>query len=153
MKKQWIKKESLYHKPFYKQKLKMTMLGVLLMGIVFFGYQVFYINQLQLPGVVTAPHVTTAAVISRADHQLALAVAGGGAGAVQPQPLFGRGVRDRDLSRYTPNVQRTFRCLRSGEELDFAKLNDDYCDCKDGSDEPATNACPAGVFYCAHRMR
>lgn len=48
MKKMWVKKENIYHKPFYKQKLKMTMLFVLLMGIVFFTYQIFYMNQLQL---------------------------------------------------------------------------------------------------------
>lgn len=48
MKKMWVKKENIYYKPFYKQKLKMTMLGVLLMGIVFFAYQIIYMNQLQL---------------------------------------------------------------------------------------------------------
>lgn len=47
MRKQWIKKENVYHKPFYKQKLKMTLLGVLLMAVVFFAYQLFYIKQLQ----------------------------------------------------------------------------------------------------------
>ncbi len=47
MKKMWIKKESLYHKPFYKQKLKMSLCFVMLMGIVFFAYQIFYMNQLQ----------------------------------------------------------------------------------------------------------
>lgn len=48
MKKQWIKKENMYHKPFYKQKLQMTLLGVLIMAIVFFIYQIFYIKQLQI---------------------------------------------------------------------------------------------------------
>lgn len=47
MKKQWIKKENIYHKPFYKQKFKMTLLGVIIMAIIFFAYQLFYIKQLQ----------------------------------------------------------------------------------------------------------
>lgn len=47
MRKQWVKRENIYHKPFYKQKLKMTLLGVILMAVVFFAYQLFYIKQLQ----------------------------------------------------------------------------------------------------------
>lgn len=48
MKKHWIKRENIYEKPFYKQKLKMTLLIVFVMAIVFFAYQLFYIKQLQI---------------------------------------------------------------------------------------------------------
>lgn len=48
MRKQWIKPESLYHKPFYKKKFQMTLLGVFLMAVIFFAYQLFYIRQLQI---------------------------------------------------------------------------------------------------------
>lgn len=48
MKKHWVKRESIYEKPFYKQKLKMTLLTVFVMAIVFFAYQLFYIKQLQI---------------------------------------------------------------------------------------------------------
>lgn len=47
MRKQWIKKENLYHKPFYKKKLQMTLLAVFLMAVVFFVYQLIYMKQLQ----------------------------------------------------------------------------------------------------------
>ena len=29
-----------------------------------------------------------------------------------------------------------FRCLRSGEVISDSQVNDQYCDCRDGSDEP-----------------
>lgn len=32
--------------------------------------------------------------------------------------------------------------------LSFEQVNDDICDCPDGSDEPGTAACPNNYFYC-----
>lgn len=45
MRKIYVKKESLYLKPFYKQKCFFFLL--LLMGVIFLFYQFFYLNQLQ----------------------------------------------------------------------------------------------------------
>jgi hypothetical protein len=41
-----------------------------------------------------------------------------------------------------------FKCLDGSKVLSRAAVNDDFCDCQDGSDEPGTSACPNGHFYC-----
>ncbi|KAG5520247.1 hypothetical protein PMAC_001325 [Pneumocystis sp. 'macacae'] len=41
-----------------------------------------------------------------------------------------------------------WKCLNTSKYIPFSRLNDDWCDCEDGSDEPGTSACPNGVFSC-----
>ncbi|XP_012253364.2 glucosidase 2 subunit beta [Athalia rosae] len=45
-------------------------------------------------------------------------------------------------------ADRDFQCLDGSLIIPFNRVNDDYCDCGDGSDEPATAACANGSFYC-----
>ncbi|KAJ9581217.1 hypothetical protein L9F63_023603 [Diploptera punctata] len=60
-----------------------------------------------------------------------------------------RGVRQIDIFKYMPNERGKFICYYTKQEIDFSKVNDDYCDClNDGSDEPGTSACQNGKFYC-----
>lgn len=60
---------------------------------------------------------------------------------------------DRELYRLAFETgEGTFACLRSKERLDVNLVNDDYCDCADGSDEPSTSACshlPHSRFFCS----
>jgi len=51
------------------------------------------------------------------------------------------GVLPKFLSFYEKTSEE-FRCLVSREHIPYLYVNDDYCDCEDGSDEPSTNACP-----------
>ena len=57
-----------------------------------------------------------------------------------------RGLNPKHKASYNP--ERDFTCLDGSATLPFSLVNDDYCDCKDGSDEPGTAACATGRFYC-----
>jgi protein kinase C substrate 80K-H len=45
---------------------------------------------------------------------------------------------------------KPFTCLDGELTIDFSAVNDDYCDCSDGSDEPGTSACGHTIFYCTN---
>ncbi|XVE83518.1 hypothetical protein DITRI_Ditri16bG0093900 [Diplodiscus trichospermus] len=40
------------------------------------------------------------------------------------------------------------KCKDESKSFTRDRLNDNFCDCIDGTDEPGTSACPAGKFYC-----
>ncbi|XVE62613.1 hypothetical protein DITRI_Ditri06bG0132000 [Diplodiscus trichospermus] len=42
----------------------------------------------------------------------------------------------------------TIKCKNGSKKFTKIQLNDDFCDCPDGTDEPGTSACPQGKFYC-----
>lgn len=59
-----------------------------------------------------------------------------------------RGVSISKISLYNPEID--FACFDGSLTVPFKYVNDDYCDCKDGSDEPGTSACPNGLFHCVN---
>jgi len=57
-------------------------------------------------------------------------------------------IRGVDPTKEAHYAAKPFRCLDgSGSGV----LNDEYCDCKDNSDEPGTSACSGGSFYCVNK--
>jgi protein kinase C substrate 80K-H len=54
-----------------------------------------------------------------------------------------KGVNPSDTQRYSGEK---FVC--GSTTLPIDKINDDFCDCVDGSDEPGTSACDNGSFVC-----
>ncbi|ORX59878.1 hypothetical protein BCR36DRAFT_341933 [Piromyces finnis] len=61
------------------------------------------------------------------------------------------GIPDEKLQFYQPNEQNVFKCLDGSKTISYDSINDDYCDCPDGSDEPGTSACLNSMFYCKNK--
>lgn len=57
-----------------------------------------------------------------------------------------RGVAPSRLAAYKD--RSTFTCTSDRKEIAVSRVNDDVCDCADGSDEPGTSACANGMFHC-----
>ncbi|KAJ7929160.1 glucosidase II beta subunit-like-domain-containing protein [Mycena leptocephala] len=58
------------------------------------------------------------------------------------------GVPPALISKYSPPKSGSWKCLDGSKEIPWEFVNDDACDCPDGSDEPGTSACPNSTFYC-----
>ncbi|XP_069832801.1 glucosidase 2 subunit beta isoform X1 [Dendropsophus ebraccatus] len=59
-----------------------------------------------------------------------------------------RGVSLSNRSFY--DETKPFTCLDGSKTIAFDRVNDDYCDCEDGTDEPGTAACSNGRFHCTN---
>ncbi|GMP54731.1 hypothetical protein CsSME_00019798 [Camellia sinensis var. sinensis] len=55
------------------------------------------------------------------------------------------GIHPLDDKYYASEV---IKCKDGSKSLTRDRINDDFCDCLDGTDEPGTSACPTGKFYC-----
>ncbi|XP_010249817.1 PREDICTED: glucosidase 2 subunit beta-like [Nelumbo nucifera] len=59
----------------------------------------------------------------------------------------------KDLLGIAPGDEKHYqsefiKCKDGSKGFTRAQINDDFCDCPDGTDEPGTSACPGGKFYC-----
>ncbi|KAK4608179.1 hypothetical protein RGQ29_001829 [Quercus rubra] len=60
-------------------------------------------------------------------------------------PLLGIAPEDE---KYYKTSSDWIKCKDGSKKFSKTQLNDDFCDCPDGTDEPGTSACPLGKFYC-----
>ncbi|XP_065320640.1 glucosidase 2 subunit beta-like [Gordionus sp. m RMFG-2023] len=56
-----------------------------------------------------------------------------------------------ERSHLYANKDGYFYCFTDSFQIPYKFVNDDYCDCKDGSDEPGTSACRNGQFHCDNK--
>lgn len=49
------------------------------------------------------------------------------------------GVSPQLSSSYAPPSSGKWKCLDGSREIPWTAVNDDYCDCPDGSDEPGSS--------------
>ena len=73
----------------------------------------------------------------------------GDAGGSSRPPVNLLGVHPSLLASYRASDR--FSCDDGRVVLDPSKINDEYCDCADGMDEPGTSACANGRFHCRNR--
>ncbi|KAL5285227.1 hypothetical protein ACFFRR_007150 [Megaselia abdita] len=160
MKKEWVKRENMYYKPFYKQKAKVLLLVIFLFAIAFFVYEIVVINQLPM----SSPIKTTYSYnynnnfnnnreprnrkASNSPTQLKT-----DDNQNEKSLEIIRGIRLFDYHAYKPDSKNMFHCLSDSKAIPYSRVNDDFCDCADGSDEPSTNACANGKFYCRYQKR
>ncbi|CAH1416624.1 unnamed protein product [Lactuca virosa] len=45
-------------------------------------------------------------------------------------------------------ASEVIKCKDGSNSFTRDRINDEFCDCVDGTDEPGTSACPAAKFYC-----
>ncbi|KAL2328144.1 hypothetical protein Fmac_021571 [Flemingia macrophylla] len=55
------------------------------------------------------------------------------------------GIHPLDEKYYSSEV---IKCKDGSNSFSRDRLNDNFCDCPDGTDEPGTSACPNRKFYC-----
>ena len=67
---------------------------------------------------------------------------------VAPASTALRGIEPSKAARYQGSQ---FHCADGSQSFPMEFVNDDYCDCNDGSDEPGTSACPNGSFFCTNK--
>ncbi|CAD6949478.1 unnamed protein product [Tilletia laevis] len=63
-----------------------------------------------------------------------------------------KGVAPKDAHLYAALAGKAdaWKCLNSSQEIRHSAINNNFCDCEDGTDEPGTSACTQSRFYCAN---
>lgn len=149
-----MRTEVSWKRRFLRKKLKYMVVCVFVVAVIFVVHQLFYFKELN--------RATVGKLIVGSLKDSHRVIVGNRDTSKWQQPQHSklirdknghtvslRGSRDQDVTKYLPNTNDKFMCFTEKMEIDFMKINDDYCDCPaDGSDEPGTNACNNGFFYC-----
>ncbi|KAM1039313.1 hypothetical protein ACFX2C_028742 [Malus domestica] len=85
-------------------------------------------------------------VLSLSLESISISISIVGSASSSPTTNQFLGISPQDEKYYKSS--EVIKCKDGSKKFSRAQLNDDFCDCPDGTDEPGTSACPAGKFYC-----
>lgn len=108
----------------FRKKIRFFVIPLLVISLIFVLHQLFMLNRLSRE---------TNARIKR--------------------NLIILGTHESQMDQYAARDDGVFQCIQSMEKIGYSQINDDYCDCLDGSDEPGTNACSNGRFVCSYQEK
>ncbi|XP_066992798.2 uncharacterized protein [Anabrus simplex] len=135
-----------WQKLFSRKKFKLAIFSVIFVGIFFICYQILFVKLLSDAVMYEFVKNGRSNTNKTSFKREGLSKAEG-----KNEDIFVniRGIKLSDGYKYKPNFRGKFVCFDTKEEIDYDRINDDYCDCiSDGSDEPGTNACHNGKFHC-----
>lgn len=131
-------------------KRRNVVAALFLFGLLYMMRQLLSLREVDIGRVSLQRTGSASAVAAR--NRTALSSLAPQLNVVAPKVESGvRGVAPHEAKHYAPG--KTFKCLYGAGVIGYEQVNDDYCDCDDGSDEPGTNACPNGRFYCGQHNR
>ncbi|XP_009339210.2 glucosidase 2 subunit beta isoform X2 [Pyrus x bretschneideri] len=83
-------------------------------------------------------------VLSVSHESISISIVGSASSSPTTNQFLGISPQDEKYYKSSEVI----KCKDGSKKFSRAQLNDDFCDCPDGTDEPGTSACPAGKFYC-----